>query len=99
MGNNQSTSDRTCPSSRLCRVFYLGMGPSSSEDSDEWFGVLPRERKQKKKSYSQRNLTVMPVVPEVSIFIPHSQLEFVIVACMKITKTYSSGDHSRLYNF
>jgi hypothetical protein len=48
------------------------MGPSSSEDSDEWFGVLPRERKQKKKSYTQRNLTVMPVVPEVSHFIPKS---------------------------
>jgi hypothetical protein len=66
MGNNQSTSGISCPSRRLCQILYLGTSPPS-EDSGEWFGVLPRERKQKKKSILQRNLTVMPVVPEVSI--------------------------------
>ncbi len=67
MGNNQSTSDISCPSRRLCQILYWGTAPPS-EDSGEWFGVLPKERKQKKRSISQRNLTVMPVVPEVSNF-------------------------------
>lgn len=67
MGNNQSTSDMSCPSRRLCQILYLGTA-LPSEDSGEWFGVLPKERKQKKKSISQRNLTVMPVVPEVRFF-------------------------------
>jgi hypothetical protein len=48
-------------------MLYLGTAPPSSEDSDEWFGVLPREREEKKKIPSQRNLTVMPAVPEETL--------------------------------
>mmetsp|Transcript_19458 Transcript_19458/g.35213 ORF Transcript_19458/g.35213 Transcript_19458/m.35213 type:complete len:799 (-) Transcript_19458:157-2553(-) len=66
MGNSQSTG-KPCPSNPLCRALCWSPAPSAKDDDGEWFGDLPRNKKQKKKSRSQKNLTKMPVVPEESV--------------------------------
>ncbi|KAL7540268.1 hypothetical protein ACHAWF_006638 [Thalassiosira exigua] len=67
MGNSQST-DSSCPqSSPLCRALCLRSGQPAVDDG-EWYEDLRGNKKKsrRKSSRSQRNLTVMPVVPEES---------------------------------
>lgn len=72
MGNSQSSTGTPCPS--RCAVLCWGSAPPAKDDG-EWFGDLPRDKKRKKKSRSQKNVNKMPVVPEESDTVDESNEE------------------------
>lgn len=73
MGNNKSTAaQKECPSSSFCKALCFGSPPSDGDDG-EWFGNLPKDKKNKKKRKSQKRVKSsrlplrLPSVPEEDI--------------------------------
>lgn len=66
MGNNQSSpAQKECPSSSFCKALCFGSPPSDGDDG-EWFGNLPKDKKNKKRRKSQKRVkpSRLPSVPE-----------------------------------
>jgi len=69
MGNNQSSAaQKECPSSPFCKALCF-RSPPSDGDEGEWFGNLPKDKKNKNRRRTQKRgkPSRLPSVPEEDI--------------------------------
>ncbi len=69
MGNNQSSAaQKECPTSPFCKALCF-RSPPSDGDEGEWFGNLPKEKKNKNRRRTQKRgkSSRLPSVPEEDI--------------------------------